>query len=116
MGAGAGGELSQEPAPLEACASNGVNYHKRMIYVYVLLSEADEQFYTGMTSDLRRRFEEHNAGQVASTKHRLPFRLVYYEACVSRADAAAREKYLKTGMGKRYLKNRLKDFLGGLPR
>jgi len=83
-----------------------------MIYVYVLLSEADEQFHTGMTSDLRRRFEEHNAGQVASTKHRLPFRLVYYEACVSRADAAAREKYLKTGMGKRYLKNRLKDFLG----
>jgi hypothetical protein len=46
-------------------------------------SEADEPFYTGMTSDLRRRFEEHNAGQVASTKHRLPFRLVYYEACVS---------------------------------
>lgn len=86
-----------------------------MHYVYVLLSEKDGQFYTGMTSDLRQRYEQHNAGQVASTKHRLPFRLVYYEACVSRTDAAAREKYLKTGMGKRFLKNRLKDFLGGLP-
>lgn len=87
-----------------------------MHYVYVLLSEKDDQFYTGMTSDLRKRYEQHNSGQVASTIHRLPFRLVYYEASVSRTDAAAREKYLKTGMGKRFLKNRLKDFLGGLPR
>lgn len=82
--------------------------------LYVLLSEADGQFYTGLTSDLKRRLAEHNAGEVSSTKHRIPFRLLYYEACLSRADAAAREKYLKTGMGKRYLKNRLKNFLGGL--
>ncbi|MCH7225824.1 GIY-YIG nuclease family protein [Verrucomicrobiaceae bacterium E54] len=80
------------------------------------MSETDGQFYTGLTSDLRRRLEEHNSGEVPSTKHRTPFRLVYYEACPSRVDAAAREKYLKTGMGKRYLKNRLKAFLGGLPR
>ena len=66
-----------------------------MIYVYVLLSETDKQFYTGLTSDLRRRFHEHNAGEVTSTKHRIPFRLVYYEACLSRTDAAAREKYRK---------------------
>jgi len=39
---------------------------------------------------------------------------VYLEACLSRADAAAREKYLKTGMGKRYIKNRLKDPVRGL--
>lgn len=87
-----------------------------MEYVYVLLSEADGQFYTGLTSDLRRRLEEHNSGEVPSTKHRVPFRLVYYEACLRRVDAAAREKYLKTGMGKRYLRNRLKNSLGGLPR
>jgi putative endonuclease len=87
-----------------------------MQYVYVLLSESDGQFYTGLTSDLKRRLGEHNAGEVAPTKHRVPFRLAYYEACLSRADAAAREKYLKSGMGKRYLRNRLKDFLGGSPR
>jgi len=85
-----------------------------MEYVYVLLSKADGQLYTGLTSDLRRRLAEHNSGEVASTKHRIPLNLVYYEACLSRTDAAAREKYLKTGMGKRYLKNRLKDPVRGL--
>ena len=42
--------------------------------------------------------------------------MIYYEACLSKADAVAREHYLKSGMGKRYLRNRLKDALGGLPR
>jgi putative endonuclease len=85
-----------------------------MEYVYVLISETDGHLYTGLTSDLRRRFEQHNLGKVPSTKHRTPFRLVYYEACLSRSDAAAREKYLKTGMGKRYLQNRMKDYFQGL--
>lgn len=84
-----------------------------MEYVYVLVSEGDGQFYTGLTSDLRKRLNEHNAGLVESTKHRVPLRLGYYEACLSRSDASAREKYLKSGMGKRYLKNRFKNFLGG---
>jgi putative endonuclease len=44
-------------------------------------------------------------------KFRIPFKLIYYEACSSGKDAFAREKYLKSGMGKRYLKNRLKDYL-----
>lgn len=87
-----------------------------MHYTYVLISEADGQLYTGLTSDLKRRLVDHNAGEVPSTKHRIPLRLVYYEACPSRTDAAAREKYLKSGMGKRYLKNRLKDSFGGSPR
>ena len=51
---------------------------------------------------------------VSSTKARLPVRLVYYEACLSQADAFRREKYLKSGPGKRYLKNRLKDSLASL--
>ncbi len=37
--------------------------------------------------------------------------LSIYEACLNQHDAAAREKYLKSGIGKRYLKNRLKRFL-----
>jgi len=43
--------------------------------------------------------------------NRGPFELIYYEACLNQQDDAAREKYLKSGMGKRYLKNRLKRFL-----
>lgn len=82
-----------------------------MVYTYVLKSEKDGKFYTGSTNDLRKRFKQHNCGEVLSTKSRGPFCLVYYEACLNDHDARLREKYLKTGMGKRYLKNRLKRFL-----
>ena len=82
-----------------------------MYYVYVVKSTQDGKLYTGFTSDLRKRFREHNAGKVSSTKNRGPFVLIYYEACINEQDATAREKYLKTGMGKRYIKNRLKRFL-----
>ncbi|MGB3478057.1 MAG: GIY-YIG nuclease family protein [bacterium] len=82
-----------------------------MFYTYVLKSKKYEKFYTGSTQDLRKRFKMHNSGQVNATKNMGPFVLIYYEACFNEQDARAREKYLKTGMGKRYLKNRLKRFL-----
>jgi len=82
-----------------------------MHYVYVLISTKDGKFYTGCTEDLRKRFQEHNDGKVNSTKSRGPFELIYYEASLNIEDAFTREKYLKSGMGKRYLKNRLKRFL-----
>lgn len=82
-----------------------------MYYTYVIQSAKDGKLYTGYTNDLRKRFTEHNAGKVISTKNRGPFELIYYEACLHEQDATAREKYLKTGMGKRYLKNRMKRFL-----
>ena len=82
-----------------------------MNYVYVLLSEKDGKFYTGATRDLRLRYKQHQDGEVVSTKNRLPVRLIYYEACLSEKDAFIREKYLKSGLGKRYLRNRLKHSL-----
>jgi len=84
-----------------------------MHYIYVLLSEKDGKFYTGYSEDLKRRFEEHRKGKVASTKKRLPVHLVYYEACVSERDARHRERYLKTYLGKLFLRNRLKSYLTG---
>lgn len=85
----------------------------RFHYVYVLRSLADGNFYTGYTNDLRRRLTEHEAGQVQSTKSRLPIELVYYEASHSQVDATKREKYLKTAWGKRYIKGRLANYLMG---
>ncbi len=82
-----------------------------MQYVYVLKSGRDGQWYTGCTNDLNKRLKDHNEAKVVSTKERTPFELIYYEASLNSADAFAREKYLKSGMGKRYLKNRLKRFL-----
>ena len=80
-------------------------------YTYILQSKKDSQWYTGCSLDLQKRFQEHNENKVLATKNRGPFELVYYEACKNKTDAFMREKYLKTGMGKRYVKNRLKRFL-----
>jgi putative endonuclease len=82
-----------------------------MFYTYLLRSKKDKEWYTGCCADLKKRFKQHNDGESKSTKDRRPFELIYYEACLNKKDAFVREKYLKTGMGKRYLKNRLKRFL-----
>ncbi|HEY4510370.1 MAG TPA: GIY-YIG nuclease family protein [Candidatus Paceibacterota bacterium] len=81
-------------------------------YVYVIQSVKDKRWYTGFTVDLRKRLKEHSEGKYKSwTKGRGPFELVYCEMCKNKQDARDREIYLKTGMGKRYLKNRLRRFL-----
>jgi putative endonuclease len=83
-------------------------------YTYVLLSKRDERFYTGCTDDLQKRVLEHNAGRVRSTAHRVPLELISYEACPNRDDALRRERFLKTGKRKRFLKRRLTAFLEGI--
>ncbi len=47
-----------------------------MYYVYVLHSQKDGKFYTGFTKDLKLRFDQHNKGQVESTKERRPLDLL----------------------------------------
>ena len=80
-------------------------------YVYVLKSAKDKNWYTGYTNNLKKRINEHNSGYTASTKNRRPFELIYCEACLNIKDAISLEKYLKSGMGKRFLRNRLKNFI-----
>jgi len=81
-----------------------------MFYVYVLRSKKDGMLYTGYSSNLKQRFEEHNLGNVKITKHRRPFELIYYEAYLHQQDATAREKYLKTQWGRNYLKRTLRRY------
>ena len=66
---------------------------KSMYYTYVLRSKKDNKWYTGFTSDLRKRLKEHNDGKVHSTKNRGPFELIYYEGCINKKDAQVREGY-----------------------
>jgi putative endonuclease len=84
-----------------------------MFYTYVLQSGSDGKFYTGYTTDLKLRFEQHQKGRVESTKNRLPLNLIYYEACLRQEDALRRERYLKKYNGKRFLHKRLKSYLTG---
>jgi putative endonuclease len=77
-----------------------------MFYTYVLRCK-DGALYVGSAIDLRKRLAQHRAGRVRSTAHRLPVTLEYYEACPSELKARLREKQLKTGFGRAYLKRRL---------
>ncbi|MDO8585152.1 MAG: GIY-YIG nuclease family protein [bacterium] len=81
-----------------------------LFYVYVLESLKDGKRYIGFTNNLRRRFEEHQKGQSFSTKYRLPFKLIYFEACTNRDDAVRREEYFKSTGGNRFLAKRLKVY------
>jgi len=84
-----------------------------MYFIYILKSELDNNFYVGYTHNIDKRLQDHENGNVPSTKNRRPLRLVYFEACLNQQDAIHREKYLKTSWGKRYIKNRLKNYLTG---
>jgi len=84
---------------------------EQFYYVYVLRSLKDSQNYTGYTKNLKLRFEQHCNGEVESTKNRRPLVLIYFEGCLNQQDATHREKYLKTYLGKMFLKNRLKHWI-----
>ena len=79
-------------------------------YTYVLISGKDGKKYVGYTKNLKLRFEQHKRGQVESTRHRRPLKLIYYEVCLKKEDAERREKYLKTHYGQMFLKKRLKSY------
>lgn len=74
-----------------------------MYYVYVLQSESDSGLYIGFSTDLRRRLRQHKAGESQATAGRGPWQLIYYEAYCLRQDAEGRERFLKSGSGRRYL-------------
>lgn len=82
-----------------------------MYFLYVLHSLKDGNFYTGITSDLERRVKEHNTGKNISTSYRRPLNLIYYETYLLKEDAEAREKYLKTSMGRRVIRKQLNNYL-----
>ena len=79
-------------------------------FVYLLQSKKNGQWYIGSTKDMQKRILSHNQGKNLSTKSGAPWRFIYCEIGLNSKDARAREKYLKSGMGRRYLKNRLKFF------
>ena len=82
-----------------------------MVYEYVLRSESDSGFYIGYSTDLKRRLSEHTRGASLATKSRGPWKLIYYEAYLNQEDALGREKYLKSGSGRRFLRAQLRHYL-----
>ena len=76
----------------------------KVYYVYILHSLKDGRTYVGYTQDLDGRLQCHNSGLVIATKHRISLKLVYSEQLQSRQEAKNREKYWKSGAGRRKLK------------
>ena len=74
-----------------------------MFYVYVLRN-TKSTLYVGHTNNIERRIIEHNSGMSPYTKNRGPWNLIYSESFTSRGDAMKREKFLKTGKGREFLK------------
>ena len=83
-----------------------------MWYVYVLQSLKNKKLYTGLTSNLKRRLEEHNkkiGGKY--TRNNSPFKLIFYEAFLNKKDAVKNELFLKSGYGREVLKGKIQNYL-----
>ncbi|EKD74728.1 MAG: Excinuclease ABC C subunit protein [uncultured bacterium] len=76
-----------------------------MYYVYSLQSiSSPNRFYIGLTQNLKRRFEEHNAGKSIHTNKHIPWKLVVYLAFSEKQKSERFERYLKTGSGRAFAK------------
>lgn len=83
-----------------------------MYYTYLLENQNDKSWYIGYTSDLKKRLKEHTSGHGSqTTKKKENWLLIYYEAYLNKKDAEGRERFLKSGSGRRYIKKQLANYL-----
>jgi len=72
--------------------------------VYILYSEKFEKHYTGFTSDLDMRLHSHNEFGNNWSKRYRPWQLIFTKEFVDKAEALSYEKWLKTGVGREFIK------------
>ena len=80
---------------------------KKMYYVYILKSDKDGSKYIGVTSDLKKRFQEHNAGKAKYSNTKRPYQIIWYCAFTEKQRAYDFERYLKSSSGYAFAKKRL---------
>ena len=90
--------VGSNPTPSATC------FDERPCYVYVLKSLKNDQLYIASTEEPDARFVVHNAGRVRSTKARRPWKCLLVEEYPDRKAAEKRERYLKSGWGRSWLK------------
>jgi putative endonuclease len=78
--------------------------------VYAIESLVDGRIYVGFTGNVENRLKEHNQGKTRSTKAYKPWVLIYWELAINREEARKREKYLKSGIGKEFLKEKKRPY------
>ena len=83
-----------------------------MHYVYLLENEDDKSWYIGFTTNIEERVNAHNQSKGGrTTRLKSHWKLIYYEMYLNKMDAIGREKFLKSGSGRRYLKKQLIHYL-----
>ena len=85
-----------------------------MYYFYVLQFRKNKKLYNGLTINLDRRISEHKRGDSDFTSRNGEFDLIFYEAYLHKRDAEAAENYFKSGHGREVLKDKLKNYFGGV--
>lgn len=94
------------------CLPAGRLEDAKMYFVYVISSSKKNYIYVGLTNDVSRRMDEHNKGYNKTTKPYRPFELKFQEKYSTRSEAREKEKYLKSGSGREFLKSLLKQIAG----
>jgi putative endonuclease len=83
-----------------------------MYWTYLLENQTDKSWYIGYSSNLRQRLEAHQAGVGGQTTSRKQnWKLIYCEGYLSAQDAKGRERFLKSGAGRRFIKKQLANYL-----
>lgn len=83
-----------------------------MYHVYVLENQKDKSLYIGFTQNIEKRLKDHLEGKGArTTRRKKEWKLIYYETYLDKQDALGREKFLKGGSGRKYLKKQLRNYL-----
>ena len=78
-----------------------------MYSVYVIYSIEHQKSYVGISNDVASRLSAHNSGYSKYTSKFVPWVLLHTEAFDTRLEARAREKYLKSGAGRRWMKKHI---------
>ncbi|RKY37543.1 MAG: GIY-YIG nuclease family protein [Candidatus Omnitrophota bacterium] len=84
-----------------------------MYFVYILLSKRFKKLYIGSSASPDKRLASHNAGRVVSTKKYRPYERIFLETHKDRISAEKRERYLKSGWGRRWIKKNLEEWQSG---
>ncbi len=82
-----------------------------MKYFVYILQNPEGKLYIGQTNNLERRIEEHNNPNYTKSYYtkriKGPWKLIYKEEYNTRSEAMLRERYLKSGTGRRWIKKNI---------
>lgn len=84
-----------------------------MFYTVYLLEGQNKKWYIGFTVNLEKRLENHRTKRVISTRKMKNLKVIYCECYLNKLDAWGREKFLKSGAGRKFIKKQLRHYLQG---